>query len=225
MTRVGYHPLDVLSQISMFLLLGLLVFPSRLAVVWPLGLALAAWLALVARPVAVIGCLWPWRFPAREVAYVAWVGLRGAVPIVLATFPVMAGAPYAERLFHVVFFVVVASTVAQGGTVGWLTNRLGLAAPGAPLPPAVLEIASLRPLRSEIAVFYVDEALAAAGARIADLRFPQQTTAMLIVRGDELIAPKGHTVLRPGDHVYVLARPEDRPWLQLLLGRAEADDP
>ena len=102
------------SQVAMFLLLGLLAFPSRLASVAGPGLFLGLFLALVARPVMVFALLLPFRMPLREVAFVSWVGLRGAVPIMLATFPVLAGLPYAQRVFDLVFFVVVVSAVRAG---------------------------------------------------------------------------------------------------------------
>ncbi|HEX6630667.1 MAG TPA: potassium/proton antiporter, partial [Gemmatimonadaceae bacterium] len=115
-----------LSQITMFLVMGLLVFPSRLVQVAPVGLLIAAFLTLVARPVVVWLCLLPFRYAAREVAYVCWVGLRGAVPIILGSFPVLAGAPGGERIFDIVFFVVVVSAFVPGATVPWLARRLGL---------------------------------------------------------------------------------------------------
>jgi cell volume regulation protein A len=210
-----------LSQVSLFLLLGLLVFPSRLLDVAGVGLLLALFLVVIARPLVVALCLAPFRFSARETAFIGWVGLRGAVPIMLATFPVLAGAPGATRLFDIVFFVVVANAVLPGATVAWLTRRLGLAAREPPGPPAVLTIESLQPLRGELLSFYVDEALAVAGARLTELPFPEGASAMMIVRGRELIPPKGDTVLQPGDHVYVVSRPEDRPLLQLMFGRPE----
>ena len=107
-----------LSQIGMFLILGLLVFPSRLMEVAPVGLGIALLLAFVLRPVTVALCLVPFRYPAKEIAFIGWVGLRGAVPIVLGTFPMLANAPGAERIFNLVFFLVVVSALIPGGTVG-----------------------------------------------------------------------------------------------------------
>ncbi len=110
----------------MFLLLGLLVFPSRLLEVAGIGLGVGAPAGLVARPLVVALCLAPFRYPMREMAYIGWVGLRGAVPIVLATFPVLGGAPGAERIFDVVFFIVVVNALVPGATVAWVTRQLGL---------------------------------------------------------------------------------------------------
>jgi cell volume regulation protein A len=120
-----------LVQAAMFLLLGLLVTPSRLMPMLPATLAVAAVLMFVARPLAVALCLAPLRFSAREQLFVAWVGLRGAVPIVLAVFPLIAEVPGALQLLDLAFVVVLASLLLQGTTLGWLANRLGLN-----LPPA-----------------------------------------------------------------------------------------
>jgi len=213
-----------LSQIVMFLVLGLLVFPSRLVEVAGVGLALALFLAVIARPAAVALCLAPFRaYSRREIAYVGWVGLRGAVPIILATFPVLAGAPGATRVFDVVFFIVVINALVPGSTVPWVTRRLGLASAEPPPAPAVLQIESMQPLQGDLVSFHVDDALAVAGVPFRDLPFPDGASAVLVVRGRELLAPKGSTVLQPGDHVYIFTRPEDLPLLQLMFGRPEGD--
>lgn len=212
-----------LSQIVMFLVLGLLVFPSRLAGVAWQGLALALVLALVARPLVVGLALLPLRYPPREAAYVGWVGLRGAVPVILAIYPVLQGAPAAARIFDVVFFIVVVNAIVPGATVPWVTRRLGLASDEPPPPRAVLEIESVQPLEGELLSFYVEPALAVTGVPLADLPFPDGAAATLVVRGRQLIAPRGHTALEPGDHVYIFARPEDRPFIQLMFGRPQED--
>lgn len=210
-----------LSQVAMFLVLGLLVFPGQLLAVSWVGLGLSLFLAFIARPLAVLLCLLPFRFPAGEIVYTGWVGLRGAVPIILATFPVLAGAPGANDIFNIVFFIVVVNGFIPGMTVPWVTRKLGLAANVPEPPPAVLEIASTQLLNGELSAFYIDTASASAGARISELPFPPESAAMLIVRGLELLAPKGDTVLQQGDHVYVFSRTEDLPFLRLMFGQRE----
>ena len=212
-----------LGQVAMFLVLGLLVFPSRLLDVAWLGLALALFLAIVARPFMVALCLLPFRYTARDIAYVGWVGLRGAVPIVLATFPVLAGAPGAERLFNIVFFIVVVNAIVPGMTVPWITRRLNLESADPPAPQAVLGIESLQPLNGELLSFYVDEALAVCGVTLADLPFPPGAAVTIIVRGRELVPPKGDTRIESGDHVYIFAHTEDLYLIRLMFGRPEAD--
>ncbi len=211
------------SQVAMFLLLGLLAFPTRLAHVAGPGLALGLFLAFVARPVVVAACLAPFRIPRREVVFVSWVGLRGAVPIMLATFPVFAGVPGAVRVFDLVFFVVVVSALVQGTTVRWLARTLELETDGPPPPRAMLEIMSTQRLSGEVMPFYVEPASAVAGSRIADLPFPEGSAVMLVVRGRDLVAARGATVLTPGDHVYVFAPHEEKAFVQLLFGRQEEE--
>jgi cell volume regulation protein A len=210
-----------LSQIGMFLILGMLVFPSRLWEIAPLGLGIAAVLGFVARPIAVGLSLLPFRIPRREQALIAWAGLRGAVPIVLAAYPVLAGVRGAETLFDLVFFVVLVSALVHGGSVPWVTRRLGLESDEPPPPPAVLEIVSTQPLTGEILTFYVDEALDITGVPLSELPFPEGTAVTLILRKDGLIVPRGQTTLEVGDHVYVATSLADRAFVQLLFGRPE----
>jgi cell volume regulation protein A len=212
-----------LSQVGMFLILGLLVFPSRLLDVAPVGLAIALLLGFVVRPLVVWLCLLPFRYPRREVIYIGWVGLRGAVPIVLATFPVLAGAPGAERLFDLVFFIVVVNALVQGGSVAWLTKKLGLQSKEPPGPQAVLAIESRQPLKGELMSFYIDEALVVVGVPLEELPLPDGSAVALIIRGSALVPPRPGTALQAGDHVHVIAPPEDRAFIQLMFGRPEEE--
>lgn len=210
-------------QVGMFLLLGLLVAPSRVADVAPLGIVTALLLAFVARPLAVAFCLAPFSYPFREVVYIGWVGLRGAVPIVLATFPVLAKAPGATALFDIVFVVVVMNALLPGSTIRWMTAQFGLEDKRPPPPAAVLEIASTRPLAGDVLGFHIHRASPVFGASVADLPFPEGAAVMLVVRGTELVAARGNTVFSDKDHVYVFCRPEDRAFVQLLFGASEGD--
>jgi cell volume regulation protein A len=210
-----------LCQIGMFLVLGLLVYPTRLLEVAPLGLAVALILSLVARPVAVFLSLAPFRLPRRETAFLAWAGLRGAVPIILATFPVLQGVPGAARLFDLTFFVVVVSALLTAGTIPAVMRRLGLESDEPPAPTAVLEIVSTHPLSGALMSFYVDDALDITGVPLSELPFPDGTAVTLIVRNEAILVPKGQTTLEAGDHVYVATEPGDRAFVQLLFGRPE----
>ena len=225
--RVGllrvHDALAWLSQVGMFLILGLLVFPSRLPDVAAVGLAIAILLALVVRPLVVAVILLPFHYPPREVLYIGWVGLRGAVPIVLATFPVLAGAPGAGRLFDLVFIIVVAGALVPGGTVGWVTQRFGLQSKEPPAPQAVLAIESRQPLHGELMSFYIDEALVVVGVPLEELPLPEGAAVALIIRGSRLVPPKPGTILQAGDHVHIIAEPEDRPFIQLMFGRPEEE--
>jgi cell volume regulation protein A len=212
-----------LSQVGMFLILGLLVYPSRLLDAAWVGLGLALLLAFVVRPLVVALCLLPFRYPPREVLYIGWVGLRGAIPIVLATFPVLAGAPGAEGLFDIVFFIVVANALVPGATVAWVTRRLGLQTKEPPAAQAVLAIESRQPLQGELMSFYIDEALVVAGMPLEELPLPEGAAVMLIVRRNQLVPPRPGTTLETGDHVHVIASPEDRGFIQLMFGRPEEE--
>ncbi|WP_375768455.1 potassium/proton antiporter [Archangium gephyra] len=208
-----------LAQVGMFLMLGLLASPSKLAEVAWVGAGMGLVLAFIARPLVVFLCLLPFRFPWRETLYVGWVGLRGAVPIILATFPVLAQAPGAFPIFNVVFFIVVVNAIVPGSTVPWLTRRLGLVSLAPPPPPASLELTSLHQLDGELVPFYIASASAVAGATIAELPLPGSAVVTLIVRGKDLVPAKGATQLLPGDHVYIFCKPAELAEVHLLLGQ------
>ena len=213
-----------LCQLTMFLLLGLLVLPSQLMTVAVAGLVIGLFLALVARPTTVLLCLLPFRYPMREMVYVGWVGLRGAVPIILATYPVLAGVDGAHRIFNVVFFVVVVNTLVTGSAVRRATAWLRLESGEPPPPPAMLEVTSTRILTGgEVMSFSIEASSAVSGAALSELPLPEESAVILLIRGRRLIAPRGATVLAPGDHVYVLCTAEDRPFIQLIFGRAETE--
>ncbi len=207
-----------LAQVGMFLMLGLLALPSAIVEVTWSGLGLGLVLAFLARPLVVALCLLPFRFALHESLYVGWVGLRGAVPIILATFPVLAQAPGSLAIFNVVFFIVVVNALIPGATVGWVTRKLGLVSLAPPPPTAMLELTSTLLLNGELVPFYLDPASAVAGATIADLPLPGSAVVSLIVRGNELVTPRGGTTLQPGDHVYIFCKPEELSLVQLLFG-------
>ena len=207
------------SQVMLFLTLGLLVFPSRLVDVAAVALALTAVLVLFARPFAVALCLAPFRYPPREVAYVSWVGLRGAVPIVLATYPMLLGVPGADRLFNIVFFVVVVNVAIQASTVRQASALLGLQAPSPPLPEASLEITSTSRLDARVGCYHVDARAAVAGVALAEVPFPDDAAVMMVVRGKRILPARGALRFEPGDHVYVFCKPEDEPAIALWFGQ------
>jgi cell volume regulation protein A len=185
------------------------------------GLLIGLFLALVARPVVVALCLLPFGMPWREIVYVGCVGLRGAVPIILASFPVLMGVAGAMKVFNIVFFVAVFNSLVPGAMIRFLTRRLGMESSDVPAPLAALEINSTRLLNGELASFFITEPLAVCNVAVSRVPFPEHCSAVLVVRGEELIAPRGSTVFKPGDHVYVFCRPEDKPFIQFLFGRPQ----
>jgi cell volume regulation protein A len=201
----------------MFLLLGVLVFPSRLLPVAEIGLVVALTLAFIARPLAVAICLAPFRFRLPEVAYVGWVGLRGAVPIVLATIPVIAGAPDARVLFDVVFFIVVVGSLLPGSTVPWVTSKLGLQSSTSLAPPTIVAMESPS-TEKQLRSFFIEAELAVAGARIDELPLPADAAITMIDHAGTMLAATGSSVLRAGDYVYVLYARENAGEIELLFG-------
>lgn len=193
-----------LMQIVMFLALGLLVFPSELPAVSGRALLMAAVLVLVARPVAVFVTLLPLRFPARDTALVSWVGLRGAVPIILATFPLVAGLPQSDLVFNTVFFITIISVLVQGTTIPLAARLLGVAAPA---PPSTAHLAELIPegaVTKDLVEMRLPGTARAAGHSIVELGLPAGVLVVLLSRDDDAIIPQGATVLEPGDRLLVL---------------------
>lgn len=201
-----------LSQIVMFVVLGLLSFPNKLMNVGAEGLILGAVLILIARPLAVIASLIPFRFNWRELAFISWVGLKGAVPITLATFPLLFfKAPETETIFNITFFVVVLSALVQGWTLPTAARLLKLEQPHQPPPPLTLEISSLRHIDSDIVDYTVSEQSRAVGRTVKELALPGGVVIALISRGEDIIPPQGNTTIMQGDHVILVLRPEMRP--------------
>lgn len=213
-----------LSQITMFVVLGLLSFPSRLwAVAWQ-GLLITAVLCLVARPVAVALSLFPFRFKSRELVFLSWVGLKGAVPITLATFPLLYAVPEAPLLFNVVFFVVVVSAVVQGWSLPLVAQKLGLALPAQPAAPVSLEISSLRHMEGDIVDYTIAEDSRAVGKLVQELALPDGVVIAIIAREQRLIPPQGRTRIEPDDHVIVVLRPDVRPLVNRVFASGAARD-
>jgi cell volume regulation protein A len=215
---VAFHEgLAFLAQVAMFIVLGLLVFPSDLPAVAVPGLVLAALLVLLVRPVAVWISTALNEFTWRERALLGWAGLRGAVPIVLGTFVLSAEIGNAETIFNAVFFVVVVSTLVQGTTLERVASRLGLMTPGPAIVAAPLEVDALGSL--ELVDFAVATDHAIAGAAVRELGLPRSALIAVVARKGETIPPRGSTVIQPGDRLFVLAPRAQRPDLEDVFAR------
>lgn len=197
------------AEITLFLVLGLLVFPSRLLDVAVQGLLIALVLAVVARPIATAVCLLPFRVPWREQAIVAWGGLRGAVPIVLATFPITAGFENGRVLFDVVFFVVLVSALVQGSTVGRLVGWLGVKAERPAWAP-VAEALPIDEIEADMVEVIVTPDLPVAGRSLRDVPLPVGMLLAAIVRRERVIVPRGDAVLVPEDVLLIVVQEPDR---------------
>ena len=215
---VAFHEgLAFLAQVAMFLVLGLLVFPSDLPAVALSGLALAALLVVVIRPAAVWISTALNDFTARERTLLGWGGLRGAAPIVLATFALSSQVGKAETIFNAVFFVVVVSALVQGTTLEWVATRLGLvdARPSVAAPP--LEVDERGSL--ELVEFDVAGDHAIAGVVVSELGLPRSALIAVVARGADTVPPRGSTVIEPGDRLFVLAPRSARPELEDVFSR------
>src|SRR5215207_2644294 len=205
---VFHQGLAWVAQIAMFLALGLLVFPSRLDDVWLEGTALALLLVFIARPLSAALATAFERFTAGERVVLGWAGLRGAVPVVLATFPVIENIQHSRQFFNIVFFAVVLSTLLQGGTVEWLARRLGVTTSEPALPRPLVETGTVRRLGAEIVEYPVGPDDAIVGQLVRTLGLPRDALLSVIVRGEEALLPRGSTRIEAGDRLHVMVREE-----------------
>ena len=208
-TISAFHDgLGWVAQLTMFLTLGLLVFADQLGEVALEGTILAIVVVFVARPIAAFVATLPFGFSFREQILLGWAGLRGAVPVVLAIFPVIEGVPGALEFFNIVFFAVLLSTILQGSTMESLARRLGLTTDEPALPRPLVEAGRVRRLGADVLEYTIKPEDAIADAPVRDLGLPRDAVVNVIVRGDEAIPPRGSTRLRGGDHVHILLRSE-----------------
>jgi cell volume regulation protein A len=196
------------AQIGMFFLLGLLVLPSQLTEIGWQSLLLALVLIFIARPLAVmISTAWH-PFDWRDRVTLSWAGLRGATPVVLATFPVVAGVPGSAEFFQIVFFAVLASVLLQGASFEPLARRLGVTSNLPALPKLLTETGVIQGLGGEVVEYEVGAEDAIVGGRVRDLGLPREAVVIVIVRGEQAIPPRGSTKLEAGDHLHFLVRQE-----------------
>ncbi len=206
-----------MSQIGMFVILGLLVTPSRLIPVAVPGLLISAVLILVARPLSVWLCLLPFRFPWREQAYVSWVGLRGSVPILLATFPWLAGVEHAGVFFNIAFFIVLVSLVVQGWTVAPVARLLGLQLPQqtALVHRVDLDLPGQRGY--EVVSYRLEPNSSLIGMKPKNLALTDTSRVICVARHGHVLRYKDWGALRAGDYVSLLAEQDELPELDELF--------
>lgn len=208
-TIAAFHDgLAWIAQIGMFFVLGLLVFPGQLGGVALEGTVLALVLVFVARPLAVFVATAFERFSIAEKLTLGWSGLHGAVPVVLATFPVIHGVPHSLEYFNIVFFAVLLSTLLQGSTFEPLAQRLGVTTAQPALPRPLAETGTIRALGAEVVEVPVHEEDAITGCFVRDLGLPRDALLNVIVRGEEAIPPRGSTRIEAGDRLHLLIRQE-----------------
>ncbi len=206
-----------MMQIVMFVLLGLLVFPSELPSIIGPGLLLSLILMLVARPIGVFISTIAMKYSFKEKILLSWAGLRGAVPIVLATYPLLAHLEHGRLFFNVVFFVVMTSAIIQGATVSPLAEKMGLAGDLKPTNPSLLELTAHGKTKSEINHIEVNTSMAIAGKEILELDLPEDILFTAIIRNEQIIAPRGNTRIEAGDTLYMLSPKSKRKQLKAIL--------
>jgi len=221
------------AQVLMFVLLGLLAFPERLGASLPAAIVIMLALAFVARPVAVAVTLGALRLATRgryaftlpEITLVSWAGLKGAVPIILAIVPLLAAVPGAEAVFDVVFVVVILGTLLQGPTIAPLARRLGLERHEPPRPPVTLELGGAAPVGAAVFDVYLEPEGYAVGCALSDLEIPDDVVVAGILREGKLVTPRGSTVFRAGDHVYLISGDADTVGIPLGFSRRRRPEP
>ncbi len=198
-----------LFQIVLFLTLGLLVFPSEIIPVMGTGLLISAFLMIVARPLSVILSLIFFRMKLRERVYVCCVGLRGAVPIVFATYPLLAGIDKADMIFNIVFFVSVSSVLVQGTSLGFIARKLRVVLPERVKRRQPADLILSEEAKTCMAEVVIPKNGYAAGKKVVDLHFPPTAIIAMLKRGDKYITPSGDTVIKAGDRLTILSETRD----------------
>ncbi|MFA5667802.1 MAG: potassium/proton antiporter [Balneolaceae bacterium] len=194
-----------LMQIVLFLTLGLLVSPSSILPILGTGILVSLFLILIARPFSVLVSLLPFKMKFRRRAYISWVGLRGAVPIVFATYPLIAGIEKAEMIFNIVFFISVTSIIIQGTSLPWVAKLLHVSLPVKAKPKKALDVFLSDEAKTALEEIIITDSSPMVDKMIVDLDFPDTAIIAMIKRGEQFITPSGSTILKGGDQLMVLS--------------------
>lgn len=196
--------LSFIANVGLFVLLGLLVFPRNFSQIWFLGVMLFLIITFIARPIAVLLCTFFTKLSLKDKTFLSWSGIRGAVPIVLATYPAAAGIDNEHQIFNIVFFAVTLSVVFQGTTIGKLAELLDLSVKSRTKPTQTMELVTRHETNYELIEIFIDDEIYEGECKISNLSLPVGTTITMINRNNSVLAPSGGTFIYPGDILSVL---------------------
>lgn len=212
------------SHVMLFLMLGLLVFPSEVLTFWKQGVIIALLIIFIARPVAVFISTAFWKYTLKEKLFLCWGGIRGAVPIVLATYPFVAGIDRGNYFFNIVFFVVLISALIQGSTIDIAAKKLGLYVGERVTQPHSLELISLEETKCELLEYNVKKDSCLINKQLQEIPLPKSSLVNAIVRQDKIITPRGDTTIKGKDLLFILVKYEDKDeLLSTLEGCPQSD--
>lgn len=209
--------ISTFCHVMLFLMLGLLVFPSEIFTYWKQGVVIALLIIFVARPVAVFASTVFWKYSIREKLFLCWGGIKGSVPIVLATYPSVAGLANGSFYFNIVFFVVIISALIQGSTIDLLAEKLGLLVGKKPFSSHSLELLSLEDSKCELLEYIVKKDSCLIGKQLQEIPLPKDSLVNVIIRKNEIITPRGDTTIKGKDILFVLVNYEDKDELLTIL--------
>ncbi len=200
--------LSFISNVGLFILLGLLVFPKELTKIWVLGIVIYIIITFVSRPLSVMLCTMFSKFTFKEKIFISWSGIRGAVPIVLATYPIAAGIDKNKEIFNIVFFAVILSIVIQGTTISKIAGFFKLFIKAKNKPLQSMELVTIFETNYDLIEIEIDDSIFKKECSVADLKLKNDITITMISRNDKIIAPSGNIIIKPGDIIFLLVQQE-----------------
>ena len=213
-----------MCNVGLFLLLGLLAFPSRFVNIWKEGLIVIAAMIFLARPIAVFLCTLPFKYSFKEKTFLTWGGIKGAVPIVLATYPAAAGLDSNGFIFDIIFFAVFTTCILQGTTLGFLSKLFKFTVPKKPSNPYIVELHSTQASDIEMFEIHISEDSVSINRKISELPLGQNILISSIIRDGRIILPKGNVHIKANDILFILVPADDIDRINLLLNQCNGLD-
>lgn len=200
--------LSFIANVGLFILLGLLVFPKQLSSIWILGIVVYLIITFLSRPISVMICTMFSKFTFKEKIFISWSGIRGAVPIVLATYPIAAGIEKNKEIFNIVFFAVILSILIQGTTISKIAEFFKLFVKTKNKPMQSMELVTIFETNYDLIEIEIDESIFKKECSVAGLKLKNDVTITMINRNDKIIAPSGNIIIKPGDVIFLLVQQE-----------------